>query len=280
MSVPRENVFFEPRRPAVAGMFYPGEKSKLQSDLSKMFAGVTSEKINKKIVGIIAPHAGYMYSGYVAAEAYHQLVGLSYDTVVVISPSHRDYFNGVSVYTGDYVTPLNSIPVDLKICDRLLEYAPLIKATELGHRDEHALEVQLPFLQSVLMNFKLVPLVMGTQDRETCFGLGNVLGKVLKDTNSLIIASSDLSHFYSNDAARRLDGIVVRDVEHFDENKLFDDIRQKKCEACGAGPIISAIVATKHMGASSAKVLSYHTSGEVSGDYDEVVGYLSGIFYN
>lgn len=276
----QEHTVFEPRRPAVAGMFYPGEKNKLQLDLAKMFDEATTERMNKKIFGIVAPHAGYMYSGYVAAEAYQQLKGSVYDTVVVLSPSHRDYFHGVSVYTGDYVTPLYTIPVDQSVCEKLLAYAPLIKATELGHRDEHALEVQLPFLQSVLKDFKLVPLVMGTQDRETCFGLGDALGKVLKGTNSLIIASSDLSHFYSDDAARRLDGIVVRDVEHFDENKLFEDIQQKKCEACGAGPIISAIIASKLMGASSAKVLSYHTSGEVSGDFDEVVGYLSGVFYN
>lgn len=280
MSAPRANTVFKPRRPAVAGMFYPGERNRLQSDLAVMFAGVKSERINKKIVGIVAPHAGYMYSGYVAAEAYQQLSGSAYDTVVVISPSHRDYFSGVSIYTGDYVTPLDTIPVDRAVCEQLLAYTSLITATEMGHRDEHALEVQLPFLQSVLKDFKLVPLVMGTQDRETSFGLGDVLGQVLKGTNSLIIASSDLSHFYSNDAARRLDAIVVRDVEHFDENKLFDDVQQKKCEACGAGPIISTIIACKHMGASSAKVLSYHTSGEVSGDNDEVVGYLSGIFYN
>lgn len=280
MSLPRENAVFKPRRPAVAGMFYPGEKNKLRFDLSKMFAGVRSERINGKIIGIVAPHAGYMYSGYVAAEAYQQLSGSAYDTVVVISPSHRDYFHGVSVYTGDYETPIDTIPVDQKACEKLLTYAPLIKASELGHREEHALEVQLPFLQSVLEGFKLVPLVMGTQDRHTCFDLGEALGKVLMGTNSLVIASSDLSHFYSNDTARQLDGIAVRDVEQFDENKLFEDIQQKKCEACGAGPIISAMIASKLMGASSSKVLSYHTSGEVSGDFDEVVGYLSGVFYN
>lgn len=271
---------FGPRNPAVAGMFYPGEKNKLRSDLEKMFSNVKSERISGKISGIVAPHAGYMYSGYVAAEAYQQLDGLSYDTVVVISPSHRDYFHGVSVYTGDYITPLGIIPVDKQACDKLLTYAPLIQATEMGHRDEHALEVHLPFLQFILKDFKLVPLVMGTQDRATCFRLGEILGEILQDTNTLVVASSDLSHFYSDTAARRLDRIVVKDVESFDEKKLFDDIQQRKCEACGAGTIISTIIASKIMGAKSAKVLSYHTSGEVSGDYDEVVGYLAGVFYN
>lgn len=279
MSESLERNAFSPRKPAVAGMFYPGEKNTLRSDLNKMFSGVQSEHILGRISGIVAPHAGYMYSGYVAAEAYQQLAGRSYDTVVVISPSHRDYFHGVSLYTGDYITPLGTIPIDRVLCDKLLTYKPLIQASVMGHRDEHALEVHLPFLQAVLSNFKLVPLVMGTQDHATCFRLGEVLGEVLKDTNSLVVASSDLSHFYSDAAARKLDGIVAKDVESFDEKKLFDDIQERKCEACGAGPIVSTIIASKLLGARSAKVLSYHTSGEVSGDYDEVVGYLAGVFY-
>ncbi len=280
MSVTRETHWYEPRRPAVAGMFYPGDRKKLQSDLEKMFAGVQSEKLTGTIMGMVSPHAGYVYSGYVAAEAYHQLRNGDYETAVVIAPSHRDYFRGVSIYTGDYVTPLGVMPVDRAICEKLLDNSPLIKVTELGHREEHSLEVQLPFLQTVLKDVKLVPLVMGTQDRETAFSLGHILGTVLKGTNSLVIASSDLSHFYSQDAAGRLDALVIRDVERFDEEQLFDDIQKKKCEACGAGPIIATIIASKQMGATAAKVLSYHTSGEVSGDYEEVVGYLSGIFYN
>lgn len=280
MSGLSKNAAFDIRKPAVAGMFYPGDEKKLRSDLDQMFSKATPFTINGKIFGIVAPHAGYMYSGYVAAEAYKQLMHCSYDTVVVISPSHRDYFHGVSVYTGNYLTPLGTVPVDKEVCDQLLSYAPLVKATELGHRDEHALEVQLPFLQVILNDFKLVPLVIGTQDRETCFRLGDILGEVLKDTQSLVVASSDLSHFYSHETAKKLDGIVARDVEKFDADQLFNDIQNKKCEACGAGPIVSTIVAAKHLGAHSAKVLSYHTSGEISGDYDEVVGYLSGIFYN
>ncbi|MBL7960140.1 AmmeMemoRadiSam system protein B [bacterium] len=280
MSSLSEKTSFSPRKPAVAGMFYPREKNKLQSDLDNMFANVTSKRVSGKVFGIVAPHAGYMYSGYVAAEAYNQLADLSYDTVAVLAPSHRDYFQGASVYTGDYMTPLGAVPVDKKTCDQLLRYAPLIKATEMGHRDEHALEVQLPFLQVILKDFNLVPIVIGTQDHETCFRLGEILGEVLQGTNSLVVASSDLSHFYSQEKANRLDGLVVKDIENFDENKFFDDIQNRKCEACGAGTIVSAIIAAKHMGATSSKVLSYHTSGEVSGDYEEVVGYLSGVFYN
>ncbi|MBL7994114.1 AmmeMemoRadiSam system protein B [bacterium] len=280
MSTSSEKTAFNPRKPAVAGMFYPGEKNRLQADLNTMFANVTSKRVSGNVFAIVAPHAGYIYSGHVAAEAYNQLFDLSYDTVVVLAPSHRDYFQGASIYLGDYMTPLGAVPVDKNMCDQLLKYAPLIKATVLGHRDEHALEVQLPFLQLILKEFELVPIVIGTQDHETCFRLGDILGKVLQGTNSLIVASSDLSHFYSQEKANRLDGIVVKDIEDFDENKFFDDIQNKKCEACGAGTIVSAIIAAKRMGATSSKVLSYHTSGEVSGDYEEVVGYLSGVFYN
>jgi AmmeMemoRadiSam system protein B len=271
---------FSPRHPVVAGMFYPAQKEKLRSDIEEMFSGTESNPIDGEIYGLVVPHAGYVYSGYVAAEAFHQLAHRQFETVAVIAPSHRDYFRGVSVYAGDYVTPLGDVRVDRLRAEKLMKSGTLIKATELGHREEHALEVQLPFLQSILDDFKILPLVMGTQDWESCYELGNSLGQILKDSKSLVVASSDLSHFYSVDKAHRLDHIVAEDIEQFEESKLFDDIQHRQCEACGAGPIVAAMIATKLMGAKKARVLSYHTSGEVSGDYNEVVGYLSGVFYN
>jgi AmmeMemoRadiSam system protein B len=268
------------RPPAVAGMFYPAQKEKLENDLEKMLAQAHSEKVEGQIYGLVAPHAGYMYSGYVAAEAYKQLMNRSYDTVAVIAPSHRDYFRGVSIYLGAYATPLGNLNVNQSLAENLLAHGTVIKATELGHREEHALEVQLPFLQTILSSFEILPLVMGTQDWESCYHLGTALGEVLGNTNSLIVASSDLSHFYSVQQANALDHIVAEHIDRFEEKKLFDDIQSRKCEACGAGPIVAAMIASKKMGARHARVLSYHTSGEISGDYKEVVGYLSGVFFN
>ncbi len=280
METHRTHADFKARRPAVAGMFYPAQRDQLKTDLEKMFSQTQVEKINGQIFGVIAPHAGYVYSGYVAADAYKQLANRSYDTVAVIAPSHRDYFKGVSLYLGEYATPIGAMSVNQELAEKLLAAEPAIKPSVLGHREEHALEVQLPFLQVILDSFQILPLVMGTQDWESCYRLGKALGDLLKDSRSLVVASSDLSHFYPVEKAHLLDGIVAKDIENFDEKKFFDDIQSRKCEACGAGPIIAAMIASKQMGASQARVLSYHTSGEISGDNDEVVGYLSGVFYN
>jgi len=274
-----KRVRFKTRRPAVAGLFYPADAEQLKDDIERTLQNAHSHGISGEIKGLISPHAGYMYSGYVAAEAYKQLDS-PYEVVVVISPSHRDYFKGISVYPGNYATPLGEVPVDLELIDQLVESVPMVQASELGHREEHGVEVELPFLQLKLPEFHLIPLVMASQDWHTSFVLGNALGELLKKKNALIVASSDLSHFYSVKIANQLDGVVVKDVEEFDEEKFSHDIQIRKCEACGAGPILATMIAAKKLGSNRAKVLSYHTSGEISGDYNEVVGYLSGVMHH
>lgn len=271
---------FKTRQPAVAGLFYPGGRDELTAELRTMFVRAAEEKIETPIYGLVAPHAGYMYSGHVAAHTYHQLSGREYDTVVVISPSHRDFFHGVSVYPGDYATPLGTVPVDRKLAEELIEATSVVIPSELGHREEHGLEVQLPFLQYVLKDFVLLPLVMGEQDWETSTALGNVLAEILKNRRALIVASSDLSHYHPVRQANHLDHVVIKDLEAFDEKRFHTDIRSHQCEACGAGAILATMIASKQLNARHSKVLSYHTSGEVSGDYDEVVGYLSAVMFN
>ncbi|MBX7152683.1 AmmeMemoRadiSam system protein B [bacterium] len=271
---------FKTRKPAVAGLFYPGGRTELTAELKAMFENTSSVIIQSPIYGLVAPHAGYMYSGYVAAETYQQLSECEYDTVVVISPSHRDFFHGVSVYPGDYSTPLGTVPVDRKLAEELMETTPVVIPSDLGHREEHGLEVQLPFLQYMLKDFVLLPLVMGEQDWETSAALGNALAKVLKNRRALVVASSDLSHYHHVRQANHLDHVVINDLEAFDEKRLHTDIRSHQCEACGAGAIFATMIASKQLNARHSKVLSYHTSGEVSGDYDEVVGYLSAVMFN
>ncbi len=244
-----------------------------------MFRTTPAASVKGKITGLIAPHAGYAYSGVVAASAYQLIRGLAIDNVAVISPSHRDRFGGVTVYPGQYATPLGNIPTNTELSGRLAELSPVILKSPLGHGDEHALEVQLPFLQYILKDFKIIPLVMGSQDWKTCSALGDALAKILAGTSSLIIASSDLSHYHDQETANRLDQKIIDAVNQFDEEKLYYEITAGKCEACGAGPIIAAMIASRLLGANQAKVVLYRTSGEVSHEYDQVVGYLAGVMY-
>ncbi len=268
-----------PRRPAVAGHFYPANAQQLRSELDQMFRAIQPSPVSGTILGLVAPHAGYMYSGSVAASAYKLLLHKTFTTVVVIAPSHRDPFTGVTVYSGNYSTPLGTIPSNTELIDRLTAESDVIRISELGHREEHSLEVQLPFLQYCLNDFQLVPLVMGSQSWKICSELGEVLGKCLPKTNCIIIASSDLSHYHDQSTANRLDQVIIDAFNNFDEKQLYDDVSSGKCEACGAGPMIAAMIASKRLGATHANVIRYQTSGDISNDYDQVVGYLAGVIF-
>ncbi len=269
------------RTPAVAGMFYSGQKTTLEREVAVFLENSRAVDTGKRLYGLVAPHAGYMYSGGVAARAYRQILDKSFDVVVVISPSHRVYFEEISIYAGDaYATPLGEIPVDQDISDGLTRQNDKIIRSTIGHEvDEHALEVQLPFLQHVLSDFKLVPIVMGDQDADNVNVLAKALAAVLKDKNALIVASSDLSHFYSYDKAMAIDNVVVEHINHFDYEGLSSDLQKNVCEMCGGGPVVATMKACEQLGADKAKVLLYRNSGDVTGDRSQVVGYLSAVFY-
>jgi len=206
--------------------------------------------------------------------------------VVVIAPSHTLPFSGSSVFNGAfYQTPLGKIEVDKGLAKKIAEKNSGVFLSGKGHtlggmRDEHSLEVQLPFLQIVLGDFKLVPIVMGDQDWESCKALADALAKALKDKNALVVASSDLSHFHPYDQAVKLDRIVIENVSAFDPEKLFDDLSHGKCEACGGGPMIACMLAAKALGAEQSKVLNYANSGDVTGDHSGVVGYMSAVIFD
>ncbi len=273
------------RQPAVAGLFYPDVPSILNADIERMFENakdiIGDKKINGEIKAIIAPHAGYMYSGQTAAVAYSLIRGKDYDTVVVVSPSHREYFDAISIYDGKaYKTPLGEIEIDIELAEKLYEKGKgLIEISSYGHKLEHAIEVHLPFLQKALNHFKLVPIVMGDQKADYCFRLGDILGDVLAGRNALLVASTDLSHYYVYDIAVKLDKIVIDDVANFDEVKLMDDLEQQRCEACGGGPTVAVMHAAKKLGADKSEVLYYCNSGDVTGDKTGVVGYLSAVLF-
>ncbi len=267
-------------RPAqVAGYFYPADPDKLREEINLMLD--ISEKQDKaeNIIGIISPHAGYTYSGKTAAYSYNQLKGKSYKRVVIISPSHSEYFPGVSIFDGDaYETPFGTLEVDKVFANKLVGDSKSIFLGPEGHRREHALEVQLPFLQTVLKDFKIVPVVMGDQDIVYIDELANNLAKVVDD-DTLVVASSDLSHHHSKTEADRLDSIVAERINNFDFENLKKDLNNRNCEACGSGPVIAMMkaAALKHKDHSS--VLHRSDSGDVTGDTKEVVGYLSAVIY-
>jgi len=269
------------RPPMVAGMFYPQKKQTLEREVAMLLENAQEKNISGRVVSLIVPHAGYLYSGGVAARAYRQVMDANLDVVVVISPSHREYFKEVSIYDGyAYSTPLGNIPVDRVLALELVQTHPQIILSDTGHRyDEHALEVQLPFLQKVLEDFTLLPIVMGDQNKDNIDALAEGLFEILQNKKALIVASTDLSHFYNYDRAALLDEVVVENVKKFDEEKLFSDLNADRCEMCGGGPAIVVMKASKLLGADKSDVLLYRNSGDVTGDKSEVVGYMSAVIY-
>lgn len=269
------------RPPAVGGMFYPADPATLRRQVRKLLDAAPRKVSRGSITGIVAPHAGYMYSGLTAAAAYAGLAGMSFDTVVIVAPSHREYFAGVSVYSGDeYQTPLGSVPIDAELRQSLLASCPLVRSGEAGHRDEHAIEVQLPFLQETIGPFSLLPLVMGEQHREECLTLGRCLGDLAASRKTLLVASTDCSHYHAARVAGAMDQVMVEDINRFDYEQLMTDLESGTTEACGGGPTVAVMAALHRAGARRMDVVHHCTSGDITGDTRSVVGYLSAVAWS
>jgi MEMO1 family protein len=269
------------RKPAVAGLFYPSHPVELTKTIASLYASVDKIPLKGHPIAIIAPHAGYPYSGKVAAKAFKILEGEQIDTVVVISPSHTVFFRGCAVYSGDgYQTPLGIVEIDKELSQRIANIHPLVHFAATGHasggaRGEHGLEVQLPFLQIALGKFKLVAIVMGDQEEATVRALTETLATALRDVNAIMVASSDLSHFHPEKEARALDATIQSAVQKYDGELLLKTLESGKGEACGGGVMAAVLLATKRLGGQTANFVDYATSGETTGDFEEVVGYLS-----
>ena len=264
------------RQPAVAGMFYPENPHALQAEVKRLTEQARVSNVQGTLVGLIVPHAGYEYSGLTASAGYKLLVNQPFETVVIISPSHREYFDGISVFSGKaYRTPLGDMHVDDELRAALINDDTIIESSRRGHNEEHAVEVQLPFLQAILTSVRFLPVVMGDQRREYCFHLGEKLGNILKGKTTLLIASTDLSHYHSYEEAEFLDKIIIDDVARFDEEQMMSDLEEKRAEACGGGPTVAVLAAARKLGADHVEVLTHCNSGDVTGDRSHVVGYLS-----
>jgi len=260
----------------VCGLFYPREPAVLRRTIGGLFEGVRAGTLTGDVRGIIVPHAGYLYSGATAVSAYALLQGTSFDTVVIVAPSHREYFDGASVYSGDaYETPLGVIRVDTALRNRLLAESTLVRASEEGHAEEHAIEVQLPLLQHVLADFSLLPVVLGDQRSAYSLELGRALGVAVQGRNVLLVASTDLSHYHPVALARRLDQVAIDDIGRFDAAGLMEHLEQGRTEACGGGPVVAVMTALQVLGVGRMTVLHHGNSGDVTGDSAGVVGYMA-----
>ena len=267
------------RHAQFAGAWYPGSFDSLLQAVDAYLDRATGDVVPGEVVGLIAPHAGYMYSGQVAAHAYRQLreKKADYDTVVVIGPSHRYALEGYGITAVErFETPLGPVSLDREVLNDLGSHIHMLMY--LSADEEHSLEIQLPFLQRALASFKLVPIMMGEPSLEVCQELGEALGAVLRGRRALVVASSDLSHYRDYDETVALDRQIVEQVSTFDAMGLSQLLSEGKAEACGGGPMVATMLAAKALGADQSAVLKYANSGDVSGNRGNVVGYLAAAF--
>lgn len=267
------------RRAAVAGQWYPGTRARLVAAVNEhLEAAALDERETPRVRGIVAPHAGLMYSGPVAAYAYNAARRAQYKAVVLVGPSHFVPFHGVSIWpAGWWDTPLGEVVIERDLAAAIEAASPAIRDLPEAHGREHSLEMQLPFLAHLMPGVPIVPLVMGHQTRSTATALGDALATVLapRAGDVLLVASSDLSHYEDARTAATLDGVVTRHVEALDPDGLMTSLEREPRHACGGGPMVAVLHAARQLGATEARVLQYADSGDVSGDKSSVVGYMA-----
>lgn len=269
------------RKAAVAGSWYPGDAARLGQEVGACLEAARPVPPAGRLVALISPHAGLRYSGPVAAYGYGLLRGRAGLTAVLVGPSHHLRFDGVSVYArGAFETPRGGVPVDEDLASRLLDADDCVADEPSVHGAEHSLEMQLPFLEHVLVAPRIVPVLMGSQSRDEVERLARALvSAVGARTDVLLVASSDLSHYHPAARANALDARVVEDVARFDPASLMDRLEVDRGHACGGGPMVAVMEAARGLGATRSHVLRYADSGD-AGEHDKtrVVGYLSAAF--
>lgn len=280
------------RKPAVSGTFYSDNRDELlesirDSFLSPFGVGSLPEEANDfdgddYPVNVMVPHAGFVYSGPVASYGYYEIAKAGIpDVFIILSPNHTGFGSEVSVYNeGEWTTPLGNVSVDEEFANAIISFSDIATADFQAHFREHSIEVQLPFLQFLSDNFKIVPITMGTQ---TLVSASDLAAAIVKAGEKLgksycVIASTDLSHFNTQERANKVDGFVLDDIREMNEFKLLEEIIQYNITMCGYGPVMTAIILSKLTGKDSCDILAYGTSGDISGDFSQVVGYASAIF--
>jgi AmmeMemoRadiSam system protein B len=259
------------RMPAVAGQFYPANADTLRRALHT-YTSVNGDKLNA--LGAVVPHAGYMYSGHVAGAVYGRLQ--LPDRYVILCPNHTGRGEPLAIMSeGSWMTPLGEVQIDSDLAHRIQSAMPMLRDDIEAQRHEHALEVQLPFLQSLVPNFEFVPITVGTSRYEHLVALGDAIARAVESRGDhvMIIASSDMNHYETDSTTRIKDRKAIDRVLALDPAGLFDVVTKERVTMCGFGPTIAMLTAAQSMGAKSAELIRYATSGDVSGDRDAVVGY-------
>ncbi|MBW1803300.1 MAG: AmmeMemoRadiSam system protein B [Deltaproteobacteria bacterium] len=257
--------------------WYPNSKAQLSRMIGRFLTAARTAPLQGDLEALIVPHAGYVYSGQVAAYAYKHLVNAGFERVIMIGPSHRARFRGVSVnLQKGYQTPLGTAAADLNFARKIIRSDPLIRWVPEAHAREHSLEIQVPFIQTVLPKARIVPILMWEKNMDVCSKLAKILFREINNTAStLLLASTDLSHFHEGKRARALDMEFIKYVRSLDPEGLDRALSSGRCEACGWGPAVTTLLTARKLGANRSVILNYANSGDVTGDYRQVVGYLS-----
>lgn len=259
------------RHPAVAGRFYPGDPDDLRAEARGY---LSPAKVPVKAIGCIAPHAGYMYSGHVAGAVFAHIE--IPERCVVMCPNHTGMGRALAVMSeGAWETPLGNVPIDTELARALKQQFPALQEDSAAHRAEHGAEVELPFLQLRQPKLRFLPIALGTAQFDMLAGLGNALAEVIRSQPEpvLMVASSDMNHYESDAVTRAKDHRAIERILSLDPRGLFDVVTQQDISMCGFGPATAMLTAARQLGAKSAELVKYATSGDVSGDRDMVVGY-------
>ncbi|OGW41487.1 MAG: hypothetical protein A2Y97_08635 [Nitrospirae bacterium RBG_13_39_12] len=268
------------KEPSVAGSFYPADENVLKEFVKGLFAKVENRTQSGRLIALVSPHAGYVFSGQVAAYGYKNLEDSGINKVVLIGPSHQVAFKGASVYTkGGFRTPLGTVKINEKNAEDLLNEAADVRFYPEAYEKEHSLEVQLPFLQTVLKDFTIVPILIGSPTRQTFEHLIKKLPEIM-DEKTLLVASTDLSHYHDYDKAKQMDSKVISAIERLSFMDTERLLRSGDAELCGGFPVLITIEVSRRVGANTGVLFKYANSGDVTNEKDRVVGYASIGFYS
>ena len=277
------------RLPAQAGTFYPNTEGALRTQIQQSFlhplgpgaVPTIPRTRDQNLLGLIVPHAGYMYSGPVAAHSYYKLASAGiFESIIILGPNHTGLGSGVSTMTeGEWSTPLGDVLIDADLAREIVDSSDLVDVEDEAHRKEHSIEVQLPFLQFIYpRRFKFVPVCMLLQDLKTSIEVGEAVAKAAEKYGAAVLASSDWTHYEPQEDAKSKDRQAIGIALQMKEKQFQDIIEERPISACGYGPVTAMIRAAKLRGARSGNLLSYQTSGDVTGDKSSVVGYAAASF--
>jgi len=270
---------FKKRPAAVAGQFYPGSASALKKQIDSFIDKNTSQR---EVIACMLPHAGYMYSGMVAAETVSSLIVK--EKVILLGPNHTGSGAAFSIMAeGSWETPLGAVKIDSDLAQKILQCSKYLEDDSLAHLSEHSLEVELPFLQYFKKDFEIVPIAFMSDDLAALKEIGKQIAVAVKksglEKSVLLVASSDMTHYESQEQAQAKDSQAIEAILALDEDMLAERVRHLDISMCGYAPVIAMIAASKELGAKKAELIKYQTSGDVTGDIESVVGYAGVIVY-